>query len=83
VWPCPPPEDHCEERKCVDGHCQNGPKDCADDNERTSDSCDPATGECVHDNRCDDANGCTEDLCVDGDCAWRWTCDDGATWKVG
>jgi hypothetical protein len=74
---CDPPADPCEERECVNGTCQFGPKNCADDNACTADSCDETTGECVHVDPCDDGSDCTEDLCIDGDCAWRWLCDDG------
>ena len=76
-WLCPPPTDPCEERKCVGGVCQIGPKDCDDGNDCTDDTCDADTGVCVHANRCDDGNGCTEDVCRNGDCAYRWNCDDG------
>jgi peptidoglycan/xylan/chitin deacetylase (PgdA/CDA1 family) len=77
AWNCNPPADPCQERQCVDGECQYGPKNCADDNDCTADSCNEATGECEHVDPCDDGNGCTEDLCVNGDCAYRWLCDDG------
>jgi hypothetical protein len=58
---------------CKAGVCVSGPlKDCDDNNECTTDSCDPATGNCVHTKQtgtsCDTGNKCTADLCDNGVC---------------
>lgn len=65
------------------GTCVGGaPKDCADINVCTTDTCEPATGTCGHaDNTapCDDANTCTEsDVCSGGMCTpgMPKNCDD-------
>lgn len=60
---------------CGSGACKGTPKvpatDCADGNDCTDDTCDPATG-CVHTNNtapCDDGNKCTNaDKCAAGKC---------------
>jgi hypothetical protein len=39
------------------------PPDCDDGNVCTLDTCDPATGTCVHTPACDDGNSCTTDSC--------------------
>src|SRR5690606_6158812 len=58
---------------CVSGVCVGSPLQCNDHNACSDDSCDPATGSCVHaaiSASCDDDNICTEnDTCVDGLCA--------------
>ena len=74
--------------QCVEGECIGEPKDCADDNECTVDSCDPQNGSCSHeaDNAlCTNENPCTEGFCdpTEG-CAYQklfdWTsCSDGST----
>ena len=64
--------DHCDKGSCV----PTGPKDCADGNPCTDDSCDAKTGGCVHvpaqNNKavaCDDGSKCTKnDACKDGKC---------------
>ncbi len=63
----------CEAYHCVQGSCAAyALAICDDNNPCTDDSCDPATGECVHANNtapCDDANSCTTpDTCQDGAC---------------
>ncbi len=68
---------------CIDGNCQPGtPKDCADWNVCTDDSCIPATGDCLHAPNtapCDDASDCTTgDVCFEKACAGLpVNCDDG------
>ncbi len=62
-----------EDDACVDGVCQGTPKDCDDQIACTLDSCDPATGTCVH-----DAAGCgclTDADCEDGDACTTDTCE--------
>jgi len=49
--------------------CEGTPRSCDDQNPCTKDSCDPATGECVHEAvpgaTCDDGDACTQgDTCV-------------------
>jgi hypothetical protein len=69
---------------CKDGVCTSGtPLGCGDNNDCTSDSCDPAAG-CVYETTgqpCDDENICTfKDMCnQDGVCTGQSavTCDDG------
>jgi hypothetical protein len=58
---------------CQAGVCTPGPlKDCSDNNECTTDSCDPATGNCVHTpltgTPCETGNKCTADTCQNGTC---------------
>ena len=51
---------------CRDGACQPGTilRNCDDGNACTTDTCDPASGECRHtDTPCDDSNPCTIDNC--------------------
>ncbi len=60
---------------CIGGECSGTPLDCSDSLACTTDSCDLATGECVH----DDANCCTLDVdCGDGDLCTIDVCTDGA-----
>jgi hypothetical protein len=69
------------------GSCRTGicgrPVVCADTNPCTEDSCDPATGACLHPPlQCDDGNPCTIDTCAaTGACVFTPTpnapCDDG------
>lgn len=58
--------------RCWDGECYAEPKDCDDENPCTDDSCDPATGDCIHAPRADcDPTGdpCTQsDKCMGGLC---------------
>jgi len=67
---------------CIAGKCEGAPKDCADANGCTDDSCDPAGG-CLHtynSNPCDDGNPCTlGDACQGGVCVAGGAvpCDDG------
>jgi hypothetical protein len=60
------------------------PPDCDDGNPCTQDSCDPATGTCVHTpvpdgTPCNDGNPCTQnDTCINGACvSTPVNCDDG------
>ncbi len=58
---------------CSGGVCVSGrPKGCSDGNVCTDDSCDQATGNCIHTNNtasCDDGNACTSgDVCSGGVC---------------
>ena len=70
---------------CGGGMCVGGsPADCDDGEACTADSCDPATGACVHANNdglaCDDGSACTDaDACVGGSCepGAAISCDDG------
>ncbi len=78
---------------CSGGECQaGGPKDCSDNRECTTHSCDSDTGECLTDNSacecngdldCDDGNPCTAGACDldSGTCVQEilvgTTCDDG------
>ncbi len=69
---------------CRAGECVGRPVDCDDGNPCTDDSCDPATGQCVHtDNAapCDDLDPCSVgDFCEAGVCrrgADENDCDDG------
>ncbi|MCB9788055.1 MAG: hypothetical protein H6744_15335 [Deltaproteobacteria bacterium] len=52
---------------CDGGGCVGQPKACTDQNDCTADSCDPETGQCLHENitgSCDDGVPCTvEDTC--------------------
>ncbi len=57
---------------CSNGLCSGTQKNCDDSDVCTADSCDPATGDCVHTNiqgccytsaDCDDNNLCTDDVC--------------------
>ena len=64
-----------EKDKCVEakGDCAGSSIICNDDNECTSDSCDPKVG-CVHEKNlttpCNDGDACTlKDTCGNGDCA--------------
>lgn len=54
------------------GNCIGAPVDCNDGNPCTIDSCDPATGACLHrpgGGACDDGNACTTgETCTDGVC---------------
>jgi hypothetical protein len=66
------------------GICQGTPKNCDDGNHCTTDSCDPATGNCVNTltpgANCDDGNPCTvNDTCnASGQCEGTpINCDDG------
>jgi MYXO-CTERM domain-containing protein len=67
--------------QCVSGACVAGttPVDCDDNNECTSDVCDPNTG-CGHlAKSCSDGNACTQDVCdpIDGSCSHpELACDD-------
>jgi hypothetical protein len=58
---------------CSNGVCLGSPDPCSDENVCTTDSCDLATGLCVHANNtssCNDFNACTVgDLCQNGACA--------------
>ncbi len=80
--PCDDGDPCTEGDTCDDsGACAGTPVLCDDEQECTTDSCDPAVG-CVHEPAdglsCDDGDSCTEnDLCVDGVCAGTSTCDDG------
>ena len=75
-----------ENDQCVGGpHCVGTPAvDCDDDNPCTADSCDPATGLCLHDgsnmegSSCDDGVPCIVDtVCNNGQCVGEAkTCDD-------
>jgi len=76
---------------CTATECVDHPKDCDDGDECTKDSCDPETGECLHeeatgcgscdnDNDCDDEDPCTTDECAGdpGKCIHgKMNCDDG------
>lgn len=59
---------------CQNGACLPGtPKDCGDSNECTRDSCDPTTGQCLHEpipgQPCETGNKCTADVCgANGQC---------------
>jgi len=58
---------------CQNGSCHSGsPAFCDDSNVCTADTCDPATGACVHtpaNGSCNDGNACTaNDTCVAGVC---------------
>ncbi|TNF27903.1 MAG: hypothetical protein EP329_18880 [Deltaproteobacteria bacterium] len=51
---------------CVSGVCVGEVKNCDDNQFCTDDSCNPATGQCIHlatTIACDDGNGCTVDTC--------------------
>lgn len=68
---------------CNAGVCGGVPKDCADTTPCTDDSCNPATGQCIHAANtapfCDDGNACTlTDTCSGGQCVGSSprTCDD-------
>jgi len=60
--------------KCVDGACKGDQNPCEDNNDCTTDSCDPVKG-CVHKvllgDTCDDKNACTKDTTcqANGTCA--------------
>ncbi|MCB0761407.1 MAG: hypothetical protein KDC12_07800 [Flavobacteriales bacterium] len=56
-----------------------GPKNCSDGDPCTIDSCDGATGNCIHTQiNCDDGDPCTIDSCVNGTCVHTpMNCDDG------
>ena len=58
-------DDTCQAGVCVPGRL----KDCDDNNECTADTCDPATGNCVHmplpGQPCETGNKCTADVCDD------------------
>jgi len=59
---------------CGSGTCQpGGPKFCGDANVCTDDSCDGATGNCLHSDNtaaCDDGSDCTQgDVCANGFCS--------------
>ncbi|MFH1532103.1 MAG: hypothetical protein ABIK09_15365 [Pseudomonadota bacterium] len=63
------------EEVCDDGTCVGTPKACDDSNPCTLDTCDEATGVCLHTDAddlsgCDDGNPCTGlDQCSGGECA--------------
>jgi hypothetical protein len=59
--------DYCDELGC----CNNDPIDCDDDNPCTEDSCDPATGVCIHTPECPPVVNC-----IDGDLCTTDYCDD-------
>ncbi len=67
---------------CSDGECTPGAtKNCDDNNDCTNDSCDPASGECSHQNNtnpCVDENACTDnEVCENGTCiVTKKDCDD-------
>ena len=87
---CAPAEvEPCVEWRCVEGadgcgFCGQAPLDCDDGAPCTEDSCDPASGACVHASigdgeACDDGDACTlADACdADGACAGLpMDCDD-------
>ena len=62
----------CEGGVCVESSPACADKTCDDGNPCTTDSCDPATGECLvaqADGTCDDGNPCTlNDTCAKGEC---------------
>jgi hypothetical protein len=70
---------------CSSGQCAAGKaRDCSDANPCTLDSCDPATGNCLHEAGqngagCDDGDACTTvDACTQGKCLGQnKSCDDG------
>ncbi len=73
--PCDADDSLCTPQDvCYVGGCFPGPTtDCDDGNSCTTDTCEPATGECHHEALppvpCDDGNKCTElDRCADGVC---------------
>ncbi len=52
---------------CANGACVGqGPPSCDDDNPCTVDSCDEATGDCLHAGACNDGIFCTDDICTPG-----------------
>jgi len=58
----------CTEKDTCDGTgaCLGQPTDCNDENECTTDWCDPNAGGCIHKTlgmECDDGNPCTDDAC--------------------
>ncbi len=71
--------DACQNGKCLGG----AQKNCNDQNNCTTDSCDAATGNCLHapqtGNQCNDGSPCTNnDTCAAGVCTGTAkTCDDG------
>ncbi len=67
---------------CSNGVCAGTPVNCDDGNPGTDDSCNTATGACVHtpnSNACDDGNACTiNDVYSNGLCSGTpINCDDG------
>lgn len=71
--------------QCQAGECVGVSINCDDGNVCTTNWCDPATGDCVHDpvpdaTTCDDSNACTQgDTCQDGECQGGGLvdCEDG------
>lgn len=69
--------------QCNGSGCVGTPKNCDDGDECTVDSCDPITGECLHEiipgSACDDGDPCTmNDVCDGSGCAGTpMFCDDG------
>lgn len=64
--PCNDEQPCTQEDKCVQGTCVGTWKNCNDDNQCTTDSCDVNTGQCLNvlaPNACDDSNACTQDWC--------------------
>ena len=71
-WPCDDDNSCTHLDHCADGACAGYSVNCSDENDCTSDSCDPLIG-CLHvaieGALCDDGNLCTAgDLCVLDDC---------------
>jgi hypothetical protein len=63
---------------CQAGFCTSGLlKDCDDNNECTTDACNPATGNCVHTpltgTPCETGNKCTTGMCQNGTCTGTQT----------
>ncbi|PID37728.1 MAG: hypothetical protein CSB49_08645, partial [Proteobacteria bacterium] len=55
--------------RCHEGACQGAPLDCGDDAECTIDTCDEATGQCLHDAsacECDEDSECDNGMLCDG-----------------
>lgn len=66
----------CTDDRCEGGSCRHATRDCADDDARTIDGCDPASG-CTHEPKdCGDGNDCPQDTCnsVTGACVHTWLC---------
>jgi len=54
--------DLCTEDTLVEGVCVHTPVNCDDGNPKTTDTCDPKTGQCIHVYCIDDGDPCTIDL---------------------